>query len=326
MRAILTFLLLVIVAVAGWLAWALWLPLQPSAEKIVLFYPGYSTRRIAGELKSAGVIRDSHAFLLWHYLHREASLKAGEYKFDHPASAIEVHRCLARGDVYFHTVVIPEGFTIFDVANAIQESGLSSREDFLKVATSRTDLVSDLSPSAKSLEGFLFPETYNFTRTQSLDNMVAEMVKQFRTVAHEIGLSEDVPRIVTMASIVEKESAVPEERPLVASVYYRRLQQNVALDADPTVIYAELLSGTYTGALHHQDMQVNSPYNTYRYPGLPPGPIGNPGKSALQAAMHPAQSDYLYFVGDGSGHHRFSSTLEEHNRNVALYRKAMQNK
>lgn len=323
MRTIVTFIVLLVVACAAWLAWGLWLPLAPPAGKIVLFYPGYSTRHIAAELKSAGVIRDTRAFLLWHYLHRESSLKAGEYKFDRPASAIDIHARLVKGDVYFHAVVIPEGYTIFDIATAIQEAGLGTREDFLKVATTRTDLISDLSPSAKSLEGYLYPETYNFTRTQTLDNMASEMVKQFRNVSREIGLTSDVPATVTMASIVEKETAAPEERPLVAGVYYRRLQQNVSLDADPTVIYAELLNGSYSGALHHEDLQVDSPYNTYRFPGLPPGPIGNPGKSALQAAMHPTATDYLYFVGDGTGHHRFAATLEAHNHNVELYRKAM---
>ena len=126
-----------------------------------------------------------------------------------------------------------------------------------------------------------------------------------------------------MASIVEKETAVAEERPLVASVYYNRLAKNIALDADPSIIYAELLAGTYQGKLHHEDMQFHSPYNTYRNAGLPPGPIGNPGRSALEAAMHPAQSDYYYFVADAQGHHRFAHSIEEHNKNVAAYRKAM---
>ena len=133
----------------------------------------------------------------------------------------------------------------------------------------------------------------------------------------------DLERTVTMASIVEKETAVPEERPMVASVYYNRLAKRIALDADPSVIYAEILAGTYTGALHHDDMRFNSPYNTYRFAGLPPGPIANPGKSALEAAMHPAQSDYYYFVADAQGHHRFARTIEEHNKNVAAYRRAM---
>jgi UPF0755 protein len=132
-----------------------------------------------------------------------------------------------------------------------------------------------------------------------------------------------VERAVIMASIIEKETSVPEERPMVASVYYNRLARNIALDADPSIIYAELLAGTYQGALHHADMQFNSAYNTYRNPGLPPGPIGNPGRSALEAAMHPAKSDYYYFVADAQGHHRFARTIEEHNENVVAYRKAM---
>jgi UPF0755 protein len=184
-------------------------------------------------------------------------------------------------------------------------------------------LISDLAPEATSLEGYLFPNTYQFTRTESLEEMAAAMVHQFRTVAQEIGLNTDIPRVVTMASIVEKETAAPEERPLVASVYYNRLAQNMALDADPSVIYAELQTGTYQGSLHHADMAVNSPYNTYRFPGLPPGPIGNPGRSSLEAALHPDNSKFLYFVSDGNGHHRFARSLEEHNRNVAAYRHAI---
>jgi UPF0755 protein len=129
-----------------------------------------------------------------------------------------------------------------------------------------------------------------------------------------------------MASIVEKETAIPEERPLVASVYYNRLASGIALDADPSIIYAELIAGTYQGALHHADMQFKSPYNTYRNAGLPPGPIGNPGKSALEAAMQPAQSDYFFFVADAAGHHRFARTIEEHNKNVDAYRHAMRGK
>ena len=149
------------------------------------------------------------------------------------------------------------------------------------------------------------------------------MVKEFRQVAQQIGLNSDVHRTVTMASIIEKETAVPEERPIVASVYYNRLDKRIALDADPSVIYAKLIDGSYQGSLHHADMQVESPYNTYRHAGLPPGPIGNPGRSSLEAAMHPATTDYYYFVSNGNGHHRFASSLEEHNRNVAAYRKAV---
>src|SRR6202023_594848 len=236
-------------------------------------------------------------------------LKAGEYLFEKPANMLDVQRRLRHGDVYFHTVVVPEGFTMFDIARAIEAAGLGPAQDFLKVAQSDTEMVADFAPGAHSLEGYLFPDTYEFSRMMTMQEMASAMVKQFRQVATQIGLipgasnsipdaGRGIPMVVTMASIVEKETAVAEERPMVASVYYNRLNQNIALDADPSIIYAELLAGTYTGALHHDDMRFDSPYNTYRHPGLPPSPIGNPGKSALEAAMHPAQSDYYYFVAD----------------------------
>ena len=340
MRVIFTLFLLAILAVGGWLAWTLMQPVMPAGQTFVLLHPGYSTRRIATELQSAGVIRSADAFVVWHYLHHKRSLKAGEYLFDNSATAVDVHRRLVRGDVYFHTVVIPEGFNMFDIAQAIQNAGLGSSEDFLKVATSDTSLISDLAPDAKTLEGYLFPNTYEFTRMQTMEEMAAAMVKQFRLVAKEIGLTNDakitdvknsdlqnqandVQQTVTLASIIEKETAAPEERPLVASVYYNRMAKHGALQADPSVIYAELLQGTYSGALHHADMQFHSDYNTYTHAGLPPGPIGNPGKTSLEAAMHPADTDYFYFVSNGNGHHRFAKNLEEHNKNVAAYRKAM---
>jgi UPF0755 protein len=342
-------ILLAAFAVAGWFTWALFMPTTPAGPTFVILRPGYSTHRIASELKAAGVIRNQHAFILWHYLHHKRSLKAGEYLFEKPASARDVHRRLTHGDVYFHTVVVPEGYNAFDIAHAIEAAGLGPAADFLRVAQSDTALIADLDPSAHSLEGYLFPDTYECSRMQTMEDMAAAMVKQFRQVARQIGLIaeagepdsaivrtpmgvaagsigsplSDIHRTVTMASIVEKETAVPEERPLVASIYYNRLNKRIALDADPSIIYAELLAGIYTGALHHADVQFKSPYNTYRYAGLPPGPIANPGKSALEAAMHPAETDYYYFVADAQGHHRFARTIEEHNRNVAAYRRAM---
>jgi UPF0755 protein len=329
-----------LLAAGGWFAWAVMTPVQPAPQTFVLLPPGYSTRRIAAELKRAGVVRNVEAFVLWHYIDHRRSLKAGEYLFEKPASIIDVQRRLRRGDVYFHTVVVPEGYTMFDIAEAIQAAGLGHGEEFLKAAQSDTYLISDIAPNARSLEGYLFPDTYEFTRLMSMDEMAGAMVRQFREVAQQIGLFPDpvnlqyvvrripldVQTIVTMASIVEKETAVPAERPLVASVYYNRLDKHIALDADPSIIYAELLARTYQGALHHADMRFNSPYNTYRNAGLPPGPIGNPGRSSLEAAMHPAQTDYYYFVADAQGHHRFARTLEEHDKNVAAYRKAMRGK
>jgi peptidoglycan lytic transglycosylase G len=326
LRKLLTFLLLAALAFGGWLAWGLLLPATPGGQKFVMLHSGYTTRRIASELKSAGVIRSEKAFLLWHYFHHKASLKAGEYLFERPATVVDIHHRLARGDIYTHTVVIPEGYTMFDIAQTIEQAGLGSKDDFLKVARSDLDLIHDLAPEAATLEGYLFPDTYQLTRTQSMHDIAGVMVHHFRQVAASLGLTADVHRSVTMASIVEKETAAPEERPLVASVYYNRLTRRMALDADPSVIYAELLTNTYRGALHHDDLQTKSPYNTYRYPGLPPGPIANPGRGSLEAAMHPAVSDYLYFVSDGNSRHRFARSLEEHNRNVVAFRHALQHR
>jgi UPF0755 protein len=332
-RKFLTFLLLAVLAVGGWLAWALWLPVTPTGQRFVMLRPGYSTRRIAAELQAAGVIRSRLGFILWHRIHPRQSLKAGEYLFDKTARTLDVYNRLVRGDIYVHTVVIPEGFTMFDIAQAVQDAGLGSSQEFIDVARTHVELISDIAPEAKSLEGYLFPNTYEFTRTQSMKDIAAAMVKQFRQVSEQIGLipngqgtdvkKTDVRKTVTMASIVEKETAVGEERTVVASVYYNRLDKKMPLQADPSVIYAELLNGSYSGALHHADMGFQSEYNTYAHSGLPPGPIANPGRTSLEAAMHPAQTDYFYFVSDGSGHHRFSRSLEEHNQNVARLRQAV---
>ena len=186
-------------------------------------------------------------------------------------------------------------------------------------------LLKDIDPNAKSLEGYLFPDTYQFTRINTSHEIAAAMVHRFRQEAQKIGLlgQPDTHRVVTMASIVEKETADPNERPLVAGVYYNRLNRNMALGADPSVIYAALLTGRYRGTIYASDLQYDSPYNTYKYPGLPPGPIANPGVASLQAAMHPKQSDFLYFVSDNNGHHRFARDMEEHARNVAAYRKSV---
>jgi UPF0755 protein len=322
LRRCLFILVLLALAIAiAWLGYVLFLPLQPASPATVLLRSGSSTRHIAAELRAAGVIRSVTGFLLvnsW----RGRSLKAGEYRFDRPASAVEVYDRIARGDMLVHTLVVPEGFNLYEVAGAIQEAGLGRAEDFVRVAHSDTGLVADLDPQATSLEGYLFPDTYRFSRTQNLHDIAAAMVRQFRQEAAGLGLTANVHQVVTMASIVEKETSVPEERPLVASVYYNRLARGMPFGADPTVVYASLLAGHYTGVIHESDLQLESPYNTYKHAGLPPGPIANPGRAALAAAMHPAQTQYLFFVSDNQGHHRFARTAAEHARNVAAYRRA----
>jgi UPF0755 protein len=329
-------LLLAVVALGTWLGWGLWLPARPAQEQILLLRAGWSTRHIVAELQRAGIVRSPNAFLLYHYLTHPQTLKAGEYKFDRAANAMQVHARLVQGDVFKHTVVIPEGFNMFDVAGAVEKAGLGSKEDFLAIARQQTVLISDIDPNAKSLEGYLFPDTYQFMRTQSLTDIASVMVRRFRQEARSIGLlpasgevsqdhlpaGMDLHQLVTLASIVEKETGTAEERPLVAGVYYNRLAKKIALDADPSVIYAALLAGHYDGTIYRSDLEAASPYNTYKHSGLPPGPIANPGRASLQAALSPASTAYYYFVSDANGHHRFARSLDEHSRNVALYRRA----
>jgi UPF0755 protein len=324
LRFLLKLFLAAVVLAGAFLACGVLLPAGPHSQQLVQLRAGSSSRRIAADLKQAGIIRSQYAFLLWHYLSGDKSLKAGEYSFDHPARAVDVHNRIVHGDVYVHTLVIPEGFNMFDVAAAVAAAGLGSREDFLQVVRSQTGLVADLDPNAPTLEGYLFPDTYRFTRTQTLRDIAASMVRRFRQAAHEIGLNGDVHRVVIMASIVEKETAVSEERPVVASVFYNRIARNMSLDTDPSVIYAALLNNRYRGTIYQSDKQFNSPYNTYKVAGLPPGPICNPGRASLLAAMNPANTDYFYFVSDNQGHHRFSRTIQQHLANVAAYRHAVE--
>jgi peptidoglycan lytic transglycosylase G len=321
------FLIVVLIGVLGcaaWLYWAVFLPARPSETKFVLLRPGWSVRHIAHTLQQQGIIRSAPAFLAAHYALGQGSLKAGEYKFEAPASGLEVRQRLLRGDVFARTVVVPEGYNLYDVAAAVEQAGLGSADDFVAAAKNDVFLLRDIDPQAKSLEGYLFPDTYQFTRIDTAHDIAAAMVHRFRQTALRIGLvgRPDIHRIVTMASIIEKETSAPEERPLVASVYYNRLARNMLLGADPTVIYAALLAGRYRGTIYQSDLQFDSPYNTYKFPGLPPGPIANAGAASLQAAMHPSESEFLYFVSDNAGHHRFSRTAVEHEKNVAAYRKA----
>ena len=326
MKILLSVIFVLFLGLAIWFAWAALLPVRPRQTTFVLLRPGWTTRHIALELQREGVIRSSAAFLFIDYVKGLRTVKAGEYKFDQPANAVKVWGRLTRGDVYARTVVIPEGYNMFEIAAAVEQAGLGSASDFLIAARSDLFLVRDIDPQAKSLEGYLFPDTYQFTRIDSAHDIAAAMVHRFRQQAHNVGLlgRPDTHKIVTMASIVEKETGDAGERPLVAGVYYNRLERNMALGADPSVIYAALLNGRYRGTIYASDLQYDSPYNTYRYAGLPPGPIANPGTASLEAAMHPAHTDYLYFVSDNNGHHRFARDLQQQAKNVAMYRRAVE--
>ncbi len=320
----LTVLLLLLCAGAA-AAWLLITPYGPHNETLVEIAPGSSTVRIGRELARAGIVRSQVAFDLARFWKR-GTLKAGTYRFDHPAPPIEIYDRLRRGDVYTIMVTVPEGSTIFDIGDRLQQAGFGPRQAFVDVAAQEVSLINDLDPVAKSLEGYLFPDTYRFAPKTALPEIAATMVKRFRTEAALLGLNVNVHRTVTLASLVEKETAVDGERPEVASVFENRLQTNMPLMTDPAVIYGLELRNQWRGTLYQSDLKRDTPYNTYLHPGLPPGPIANPGIKALRAAMAPAQTNYLYFVAAGNnpqGKSLFASTIEEHNRNVAGYRHAM---
>jgi UPF0755 protein len=320
-RIFLGFLLLAVIALS-FLAWRdLALPAEPAAETFVQVAPGMGTRNIAAVLQQDGIVSNRYAFYLWHLV-RGGTLKAGEYRFKDPATLPEVYNRMVRGDVYTRTVTIPEGFNLFDIAQAVEDAQLGTKEDFLAATKQNVSLIADLDPGAKSLEGYLFPDTYRFPRHLPAIQILSAMVKRFRQASAQLGLEQNTHRIVTLASLVEKETPVPADRPLVASVMLNRLQKNMALMTDPTVIYAAMLEQKYRGTIYASDLKRDSEYNTYLHTGLPPGPICSPGMASLTAAMRPATSNYLYFVADpkAAGHSRFAATLDEHNRNVAAYR------
>lgn len=317
-------LVLVLLVIAGGVLYFFFLePYGPASETFVDIPAGAGSAGIASRLEEGGVIRSRYAFWAMRKVHGGV-LHAGEYRFDHPVPLATVYTRIVKGDVYTRTLVIPEGFNIFDIAGAVQNAGLGQAADFLAAARRDTRLVADLSPHAPTLEGFLFPDTYRFSRHTTPDLMVAAMVKRFRQVAGQLGLAEsaDVARTVTMASLVEKEVRVDAERPVVAGVFTNRIAQGMPLATDPSVIYAALLDGRWRGKIYRSDLDADSPYNTYRHAGLPPSPIANPGVAALKAAMNPAKTDYLYFVADASGSTRFSVDLKEHNEQVQAYRAA----
>lgn len=321
------FLLLFLLAfgVLALAAWVIFIPFGPSTETFVDITPGSSTIQIARQLEAAGVVRSQFGFDLWRRV-AKGKLKAGEYRFDHPAPLAEVYDRIARGDVYTVAVTVPEGATIFEVAARLEQAGIATRAEFLGQQSRLVDLIADLDPHAKSLEGYLFPDTYRFPRKTTPIQIASAMVKRFRVIAAEIGLKENVHDVVTLASLVERETAVDAERPLVASVFENRLARHMPLMTDPSVIYGLQVRDEWRGTIYASDLKRDTPYNTYLHAGLPPGPVANPGLPALRAALNPAQSNYLYFVAAGAnpqGKSMFATTLEEHTRNVSDYRRSM---
>jgi UPF0755 protein len=329
-RFVLAFVLLIIVAcvAAGGLFYrGVDQPFKgyDAPEQFVEIPQGAGSVAISRRLADAGVVRDVNSFRLALWLTGAGRrLQAGEYRFDHPVSARQVAEKIARGEVYVRPITFPEGLTVKQMAALYETKGFGTAQEFIDAAKNAS-LVSAVDPEATDLEGYLYPDTYKLPRRATADQLVARMTAAFMKAltpeliekAEARGLT--IRRLVTLASIVEKETGNPEERPQVAAVYANRLKINMGLQCDPTVIYALERAGRYTGNLTRADLQVDSPYNTYRYPGLPPGPIASPGRASLEAAAAPADVPYLYFVSKNDGSHAFAATLDEHNRNVQQY-------
>src|SRR6202008_4218956 len=291
-----------------------------------------SRRSVARQLEREGVVRSAIAFEMYARRHPKRTLQAGEYFFDHAISGKDVFSTIAGGNVYQRPFTVREGETIFDIARELEAGKFMAADDFL-VAAKNPELIHDLVPQAKTLEGFLFPATYNLPRHPLGKELVAEMTQKFREQWSQIDLTKSDPigvghghpllSTVTRASLVERETPKPEERLLVAGVFENRLKKGMLLQCDPTVIYALEQDGRYNGSLSGKDLHIESPYNTYMHGGLPPGPIGNPGEISLRAALAPANTPFLYFVANTQGGHFFRASLEQHNQNVNRYRRML---
>jgi UPF0755 protein len=324
LKFFLTLLLLLLLAAAA-AAYVVYSPYGPSSETFVDVAPGTGASAIAAQMERAGIIRSRYGFDLLG-LKKSGTLKAGEYRFDHPVPMPEVYARLVQGDVYTQVLTIPEGYNIFDIAAAVEAAGFGKRDVFLAAERKHTELLADLLPPGAhpaSLEGYLFPDTYRFSRHATPLQMLTAMVRRFRKESTQLGIDRTaMAQTVTLASVIEKEVGQDAERPLVAGVFVNRLARSMPLATDPTVIYAALLDNRWRGTIYASDLQSPSPYNTYRHTGLPPGPISNPGVASLRAALQPARTDYLYFVSDAAGHTRFSVGLKEHAEQVQAYRQA----
>jgi UPF0755 protein len=265
-------------------------------------------------LAKNGVIRKPWMFTAARVLSPHSVLQAGEYQFSKPASALQVFARIARGDIYYQVLTVPEGHNIFDIEEDLAPLKVFPAGAFLKAARDPA-LIRDLDPAATSLEGYLFPDSYHLNRHSTPQALCRTMVARFRERWKELAAGKrNVHDVVTLASMVEREAKLPEERPLIAGVFANRLRIGMRLDCDPTTVYAALLENRYRGKIYRSDLESPNAYNTYQNAGLPPGPIANPGLSSLRAALNPAQTKFLYFVAkvDGSGGHHFSENLSGH--------------
>ncbi|HKE25090.1 MAG TPA: endolytic transglycosylase MltG [Bryobacteraceae bacterium] len=313
------------IGVAGFAGYRLFTPYRGFQQDTFVEIPrGAHTSGIADLLAKAGVIRSQWDFLLARSAERGRVLKAGEYRFQKADSVLDVYNRIARGDIFYYTLVVPEGKNIFDIATAAAGLGLFDERQFLDAARDAT-LIHDIDPHALSLEGYLFPGTYRLSRHTTPQLLCQKMTARFREVWGGLNATANPHETITLASLVEKEAKLPEERSLIAAVFDNRLKLGMKLDCDPTTIYAALLESRYRGTIYRSDLDNTHPYNTYQHAGLPPGPIANPGLASIQAALNPDTStSALYFVlrPDGSGGHEFSETLARHTEAVTRYHRA----
>jgi UPF0755 protein len=345
--------LLAAAVVLSGLAFDMFSPYRGYAGNIfVVIEPGSGASQVAELLVARGVLRHRLPFLVRYWAGRPRhALRAGEYLFDHPLRPIDVYRRLVQGDIYLHTVVIPEGSDRFDIARILNLRLGIDPEQFLRT-TQQTMPIHDLDPEAHSLEGYLFPDTYRFARGVSAATVTLTMLVRFRHIlatrlagqvpfptpgpprqkgrganaptpgsSPQMGKEASWHDVITLASIVEKETPEAPERALIAGVFARRLEGGMPLQSDPTVVYAARLAYRPIGPITQSDLEFDSPYNTYRHSGLPPGPIANPGLASIRAALNPAGGDTLYFVANNRHGHEFARTLAEHQRNVSRYRR-----
>ena len=310
---------------AGGLAFWRLRPYQGFQGEVFVDIPrGTSTGEMADLLAGAGVVRSRWDFLLARLMERRV-LQAGEYRFSSADSPRGVYGRIARGDIFYYELVVPEGRNMFDIAAAAEQLGLFPAARFLAAARN-PEAIRELDPRAETLEGYLFPDTYRLGRHATPERLCRSMTAKFREVWAGLHTDADVHRTVTLASLVEKEGKLAAERPQIAAVFRNRLGIGMRLDCDPTTIYAALLGNRYRGTIYRSDLESENPYNTYRHAGLPPGPIANPGLASIKAALDPSDSEALYFVlrPDGSGGHQFSTNIADQQAAVARYRHATQ--
>ncbi len=305
-------------------------PKSPTEKILYEIERGEGAKSLAEHFKEEGILQNKMAFLYGHSLfYSQKTIKAGEYVFDLPLSIQKILHIITDGKILLHAATIPEGLTRMEIADHLESLGLVERQAFMK-ASEDTTAISVIDSEARDLEGYLFPETYFFPKGVTPEKIVSSMTTQFKDTfseewmrrSDEIGLT--IREIVILASLIEKETSLPDERPLVSAVFHNRLKKQMKLDCDPTIIYALKLEGQFKNRLRTKDLKLDSPYNTYLYRGLPPGPIANPGKGSIEAALYPSDNDFLFFVSKNDGSHHFSRSVREHQNAVNKFQRNKQ--